>query len=245
MRDRVINTTGATRPSKTRIEQLHDDSVKFSMNLLKITHILIISLIASFSMRVVGTLFPVIFQDSYIVRITTIIYAFSVLMQLLFFIYFLSSFTKDRELPLKVVSFLAILGSFAVALIYIKNVGIVFEVEILQRFLINKYITAAIPLVNSLFQLLFFMVFKNVLADDEQINLSRPILAAIIGAVSFVVIHLFVFLKFTRFPIFDWLEQMLRFVTVWTLPLIGLAAILLLYFYISFYRYISSMDIKE
>ena len=215
------------------------------MNLKKITYILIISLIASFFMRVVGTFFPGIFQDSYVVRITTIIHALSMLLQVFFFIYFLSSFTKDRELPLKVASFSAILGAFAVSLIYIKNVGIVFDVEILQRFLINKYLTAAIPLVNSIFQLLFFMVFKNVLTDAEQINLTRPILAAIIGAGSFVVLHLMVFLKFTKYPIFDWLEQMLRFVTVWTLPLIILAAILMLYFYISFYQYLTALNIKK
>ncbi len=215
------------------------------MNLYRITYILIVGLVASFSIRVIGTLFPVIFQDSYVVKLSIIIHAFSMLMQVLFFIYFLSSFAKNRELPLKVVSFLAILGSFAVSLIYIKNIGIVFDVEILQRFLINKYLTASTPVVSSIFHLLFFIVYKNVLTDDEQINLDRPILAAIIGVGAFLFLHLVVFLKLIKLPFFNWFDQISRFAAVWTLPLMALASVLMLYFYISFYRYITSLDIKK
>ncbi len=215
------------------------------MILKKITYLLIVSFVASYSIRAIGTFFPVIFNDSSVVRITIIIHAFSMLLQLIFFIFFLASFAKNREPALKVVSFLAILGSMAVFLIYIKNVGIVFNVEILQLFLINKYLHASIPVVNSIFHLLFFIVFKNGLTDDEQINLARPMLAAILGVGTFLFLHLVVFLKLFQFPMFAWLEQMPRLVAVYTIPLIGLAAILMLYFYISFYQYIDSLNLRK
>ena len=215
------------------------------MNLLKITYLLIVSFAASFSIRVIGTLFPAIFHDSYVVRITIFIHAFSMLLQLLFFIFFLISFAKTRALALKVVSFLTILGSLTVSLIYIKNFGIAFDIEILQMFIINKYLHASIPLVNSISQLLFFAVFKSKLTDDEQINLARPILAAIIGVGTFFFLHLIGLLKLIKIPIFTWLEQIPRLVAVYTFPLMGLAAVLLLYFYISFYQYISSLNTKK
>ncbi len=215
------------------------------MNLLKITYLLIVSFAASFSIRVVGTFFPAIFHDSYVVRITIFIHAFSMLLQLLFFIFFLISFAKTRELSLKVVSFLAILGSFTVLLIYIKNFGIAFDIEILQLFIINKYLHASIPIVNSIFQLLFFIVFKSDLTDDEQIHLARPILAAIIGVGTFVFLHLIVLLKLFQPPIHTWFDQIPRLVAIYTFPLMGIAAILMLYFYIRFYQYISSLSIKK
>ena len=215
------------------------------MNLIKITYLLIVGFAASFSIRVIGTLFPAIFHDSYVVRITIFIHALSILLQLLFFLFFLISFAKNRVPPLKVVSFLACLGSFAVSLIYIKNFGIAFDVEMLQMFIINKHLHASIPVVNSLFQLLFFIVFKGILTDNEQINLARPTLSAIIGTGTFLFLHLTVFLKLFQPPIFTWLEQLPRLAAFYTFPLLGLASILILYFYIGFYQYISSLDMKR
>ena len=215
------------------------------MKLPKITYLLILSLVASFSMRFMGTFFPAIFHDSHVVRITIFIHAFFMLSQLLFFIFFLFSFAKNRVWPLKIISFLAILGSFAALLIYIKNFGIVFDLEILQLIIIDKYLHASIPVVNSIFQLLFFIVFKRILTDDEQISLTRPIIAAIIGAGTFLFLHLTFLLNLFQLPMLTWLQQLSRLVAVFTFPFMGLAAVLMLYFYIRFYQYISSLSIKK
>jgi len=40
------------------------------MDLIKITYILIVSLVASFLIRTTGTLFPHIFQNTYVVKVT-------------------------------------------------------------------------------------------------------------------------------------------------------------------------------
>ena len=159
------------------------------MNLKKIIYILIVSFSASFIIRVIGTLFPVIFQNPYVAKTAIISHTFFAFMQLLFFVYF-SSYAKNRESSLKFVGLLAIIASFAVLLIYIKNVSLVFDIDILPLFLRNRYVDVSIPLMSSILFLLFFSIYRFVLTNDEQIKLIRPILSAIIGVTIFLVLHL-------------------------------------------------------
>ena len=212
------------------------------MNFQKITCILIISFVASFFIRIIGTLFPIIFQNLYVVKTAIISHTFLVFVQLLFFIYFFSSYAKNRESSLKFVGFLAIIGSFAVFLIYINDVGLVFDIDILPLFLPNKYLDASIPLISSILFLLFFATYRIVLTNDEQIKLTRPILSATIGISTFFVLHLIVVINLTGYQIFNRFEHMPQLVAVCTLPFIVLAAILILYFYISFYHFLSWLN---
>ena len=208
------------------------------MNLRKITYILIVSLIASFLLRTTGTLFPHIFQYSSVVKVTIVINIIFILAHAFFYVYFLKEYAANRQQILKTGSILAIIGSFSVALIYIKNFCLVFGLDVLPLIFMDAYFDVIIPLVSSLFHLLFFSIFKKVQSQDEYRILSRPVSSAIIGVVIFIVLHLIVLVNFLKLHKFNWLEHMPRNIAIGTIPLFVFAAIFILYFYIKFYQFL-------
>jgi hypothetical protein len=205
---------------------------------------LIISLVASFFIRIAGTLFPFIFQNVYVIKLAIVINTFFILVHLLFFICFLRSYAASREQSLKIASFLAIIGSFAVAFIYIKNFCLVFKLDIFPLFLMNQPFDAFIPLASSLFHLIFFSTFKKVQTQEEHKILNRPIVSAIIGIGIFIALYSIVLINYLKSHKFDWLEHMPRIVAIGTLPFIALAAVLILYFYFKFYQFVSYQKVK-
>lgn len=211
------------------------------MNFQKITGILIVSFFASFFIRILGTLFPVILQNPYIGRTAIISHSFLAFMQLLFFGYFIS-YAKYRQASLKAAGLLAIIGSSAIFLIYIKNVDLVFDINILPQFSQNRYVNASIPLMSSLLLLLFFITYKLVLTNDEHIQLNRPVLSAIIGVSIFLVLHLTVVINLIGYQVFDRSRQIPLIVSVFSLLFIVLAASLILKFYVNFYHFLTRMD---
>ena len=207
----------------------------------KITGILIISFFASFIIRILGTLFPAILQNQYIAKTAIISYSFFAFMQLLFFGYF-SSYVKYRQAFLKAAGLLAIIGSSAIFLLYIKKVDLVFDINIIPHFMLNGYVDALIPLMSSLLLLLFFSTYKFALTNDEHIQLNRPILSAIIGVSIFLVLHLAVVINLKGCQTFDQSRQIPPIVSVFTLLFVVLAASLILKFYVNFYSFLSMMD---
>ena len=66
------------------------------MDLRKITFLLIVSFIASFFMRTIGTLFPLIFQNVYAVKVTIVVNTFFIVMHFLFYVSFLREYAAKR-----------------------------------------------------------------------------------------------------------------------------------------------------
>ena len=199
-----------------------------------------VSFVASFCIRITGTLFPSIFQNVWIVKFTIVTNTFFILVHLFFFICFLKSYALNRGDSLATGSFLAIIGSCLVAFIYLKNFCLVFDLDVIPLSLRNYYFDAIIPLAASLLHLLFFSLFKKVQSQQEYTALNRPLSSAIIGAAIFIVLHSIVLINFLMFGRFNWLEHMPRHVAVGTVPLIAIAAIFILYFYLKFYQYLKT-----
>jgi len=189
------------------------------MDLKKITLLLIVSFIASFFMRTIGTLFPIIFQNVYGVKVAIVVNTFFIVVQFLFYVYFLREYAAKRQQTLITGSVLAIIGSFLVAFIYIKHFCIVFEVDIIPLSLMNHYFDAILLLASSVLYVLFFGMFKKVKAHDEYRMLDRPLSSAIIGVAIFSVLHLIVLINFLKFHTFTWLNHMSRTIAVGTLPI--------------------------
>lgn len=209
------------------------------MTLRKITPVLIIGLVLSFSVRTVGTLFPNIFINAYTVKFTVVVNTLFILLHLLFYVFFLKEYAANRQQVLRTGSGLAIIGTFFVACIYLKNFCLAFGLEIIPLFLNNPYPDAILPLASSALHLAFFCIFKKVQSQEEFRVLNRPISLALIGVGIFSVLHLLVLINFLIFQRFNWLEHMPRAVSIGTVPLIVLAAIFLYYFYFRFYQFLS------
>jgi len=208
------------------------------MDLRKITFLLIVSSIASLFMRTIGTLFPIIFQNVYVVKVTIVVNTFFILVHFLFYVYFLREYAANRQQTLRIGSVLAIIGTFFLAFIYIKNFCLVFELDIIPLSLMNHHFDAILPVASSSLYLLFFGIFKKVQSQKEYRMLDQPISLAIMGISIFIVLHLIVLINFLKSHKFNWLEHMPRNIAVGTIPFIVFAAIFILYFYIKFYEFL-------
>jgi hypothetical protein len=185
-----------------------------------------------------------VFQNVWIVKLAIATNTIFIFVHLLFYTFFLKSYALDREKSLKAGSFLAIIGSLLVAFIYLKNFGLVFELDLIPLSLKNHYFDAIIPLAGSLIQLLFFSIFKKVQSPEEYSALNRPLSSAIIGAGIFAALHVVVLMNFLMSGKFNWMEHLPRPVAVGTLPLIMAAAIFIFYFYLKFYQYLTKYSKK-
>jgi len=211
------------------------------MYLRKTTLILIIAIVASFSIRTVGTVFPQIFKNILMVKATILINALFILSHLLFWLLFYREYISAKKTSLKKVCILVILGSFAVSVIYMKKLPFVCGLSIqFPLFFVKPYFDTLVPLMSSVFHLIFFIAFKKSLEMDEKPMLSKPILSIIIGSSIYICIHFIVFFNFLATDRFDLLEHMPRVVAVTTVPLIIAAVSLILFFYYKFYNFLDS-----
>ena len=172
------------------------------------------------------------------VKVAIAVHTFFIVVQFLFYGYFLREYAANRQQILRTGSVLAIIGSFFVAFIYIKNLCLVFGIDIIPLSLMNHHFDAILPLASSLLCLLFFGIFKKVQSQEEHRMLDRPIISAIIGIGIFIVLHLIVLVHFLIFHKFNWLEHMSRNVALGTTPFLVVAALFILYFYIKFYTFL-------
>jgi hypothetical protein len=209
--------------------------------LRKMTLIVIIGIVSSFSIRTFGTVFPQIFKNLFVVKASILINSFFILSHLLFWFFFYKEYASTKNAVLKKVCILAIIGSLAVSFLYIKNLPFVFEMNIgFPLFLMNPYIDSFVPLISSIFHLIFFMVFKYSLELEEERMLSRPISSIIVGISFILFFHLIVLINFLTTKNFLWLEHMPKLVSVGTIPLLIIAFLLILNFYYRFYYFLNS-----
>jgi len=197
-------------------------------------------------MRTFGTLLPQIFRNILIVQTTILINSIFIASHLIFWLSFYREYISEKKPFLKTICIYAIFGSFAVSVIYLKKLPLVFGINIhIPLFLLNPYLDALAPLISSAIHLFFFVSFKKSLKPDEIKSLSRPILSIIVGNGIFIFLHLIVLLNFILRKRFEWLEHMPRAIAVSTVPLIILAVFFMLYFYYQFYFFLNSSGTIE
>ena len=216
------------------------------MYLRKLTLVLIISIIVSFSIRTFGTVYPQIFKNLLAVKATILINAIFILSHLLFWLIFYKEYISLRKTSLKKVCVFAIIGSFAVSIIYMKKIPFVFDLSVqLPLFFLSPYYDALVPIISSLFHLIFFVALAKNLDMTEELRLRKPIRSIIIGNGIFICLHSIVLINFIATHRFEWLEHMSRVVAVATVPVIIPAILFMLYFYYQFYLFLGSKEYIE
>ena len=210
------------------------------MYLKNITLLLIISLIGSFSIRIFGTIFPQIFQNIVVVKLVILANIFFTISNILFWIVFYYEYAITKKSTLKTACLLAIIGSFAVSILYLKKIPFAFDMKVqLPLILMNPYVDALLPFVGSVFHLIFFIILKGSITYEEKRVLGRSILSIIVGTCIFICLHSVVLFNFIASNRFEWLNHMPRAIALGTVPLIFVAASLILIFYYRFYRFLS------
>jgi len=216
------------------------------MYLRKATLILIISIIVSFSIRTFGTVYPQVFKNVLVVKAAILINAIFIFSHLFFWLFFYQEYISLRKTSLKKVCVLAIIGSFTVSMIYIKKIPFVFGLSVqLPLFFLSPYYDALVPIISSVFHLIFFIAFAKKLDMTEKPRLRKPIRSIIIGNSIYICLHLIVLINYIATHRFEWLEHMSRVVAVATVPVIISAVLFMLYFYYQFYRFLDSKEYIE
>ena len=217
------------------------DLREVKLYLKKMTLIVIVGIIASFSIRAFGTVFPQIFESIFMVKVTILINTFFILSHLLFWLIFYKEYASIKNTILKKTCLLAIIGSLAVSLLYLKKLPFVFDMNaFFPLFLMYPYIDALVPLIGSIFHLIFFIVFRNSIELEEKKILNKPILSIMVGISFFLCFHLIVLINFLSTNKFEWIEHMPRLVAVGTVPFLIIAVLLILSFYLKFYYFLDS-----
>jgi hypothetical protein len=176
------------------------------------------------------------------VKLTILVNVLFILSHFLFWLIFYKEYASTKKPIFKMTCSLAVIGSFAVSFLYLKELPFVFNTSVnFPLFLLNPYIDALLPLISSVFQLIFFVAFRNSMDLEEERMLSRPILSIIVGISFFLFFHLIVLVNFIATNKFKWLEHLPRFVAVGTVPLIIIAVFLILIFYYRFYYFLDSV----
>lgn len=209
--------------------------------LKRITLIVIISIICAFFIRTIGTVFPQIFKNIFIVKISLLVNIIFILSYFIFWLIFYKEYASTKTDVVKITCLLTIISSLAVLFLYLKKLPLVFNLNInFPLFLINPYIDALVPLISSIFHLIFFVAFRNSLQYEEERILNKPILSMIAGISLFLFFHLVVLVNFITTNKFEWLEHMPRVIAVGTIPLLIIAVFLILIFYFRFYYFLDS-----
>jgi len=196
------------------------------MNLKRITLLTIISICYFFALKTIGTLLPDIFKNQLIVQSTGILSILASLMVVFFFIYFFKVYTQKDQIKLQKASIIAIIGAFVGLLGEIKKLLPVFNVYIFP----SRHIQAIVPLLNSAFILIFFVVFYNELAQKERHRLKKATLLAIIGYSILTISQ--VFGLSNHFISFNLSGK----IGIIFIPLFLFSFVAILYFFLSFYR---------
>jgi len=127
-----------------------------------------------------------------------------------------------------------------------KKFPFVFDLSIqLPLFLLSPYYDALVPIISSVFHLIFFIALAKNLDMTEEPRLRKPIRSIIIGNGIFICLHSIVLINFIVTHRFEWLEHMSRVVAVATVPVIISAILFMLYFYYQFYLFLGSKEYIE
>jgi hypothetical protein len=206
------------------------------MNLKKATMLAIIGGCYTFVSRAIGTFRPEIFVNPAVARVTSILSALAALASVVFYLYFYSKYTRQDQIELRNSSILAIIGSALFAALEMKWLLIVFNVYGFPSLLRFHTFEAVLPLVASMLILLFFATFYGETYRAKEERLKRPVLLAIIGMTVSVVVRILVLVNYLFSGRGQWFSGLPRNTQLALYPAILLSFVMVLYFFISFYR---------
>jgi len=90
-----------------------------------------------------------------VIRINTLLSLFASLTIVVFYIYFHENYVQEKQITLKNASLFAIIGSFAVVLLFLKGILILFNLYIFR----SHVFSIVVPWISSIFLLCFLLYF--------------------------------------------------------------------------------------
>jgi len=215
------------------------------MSLKRITLWVAIGIVYTYVLRTAGTLFPGLFRNPMIARVTTILSLFITLAMVLFFVYFAKEYVQKGEAKLKRASVLAIVAISAVFLLQIKGLFLVFERSLIYLYDISPHLLRLVqphsiePMVvwaSSILILVFFIVFHKQTILQKKLKLKRATLVAAIGSAIAVLVRTSVLFNFLASRHTRWLTDFPKTIALIFFPLVTFSFLANLYFLLVFYK---------
>ena len=202
------------------------------MNLKKVTLFSIIGISYIFVSRTIVTFFPDIFINLIITKINTLLSLFASLAVVVFYIYFYKDYVHEKQITLKNASLFAIIGSFAVLLLFLKGFLFVFNLYVFHSHVFN----IIAPFISSIFSLYFFIIFYRETTHNVQSNLKLAIFLAVIGSSISTLIRTFIVFNYFYTGKFKWFWDYSRELPFIFIPIFAFMFFTSFYFFITFYK---------
>jgi hypothetical protein len=202
------------------------------MNLKNATLFSIIGISYIFVSRTIATFFPDILANLMVIRINTLLSLFASLTIVVFYIYFYKDYVQEKQITLKNASLLTIIGSFAVVLLFLKGILILFNLYIFRSHIFN----IVAPWISSIFLLYFYIIFHRETLHNLQSKLKLAIFLAVIGSSISTLIRTIMFFNYFYSGKFKWLWDYSREFPVIIIPIFVFMFFTSFYFFVTFYK---------
>jgi hypothetical protein len=192
-----------------------------------------------FVLRTAGTLVPDFFANLAVARITAVLSLLAGLTFVLFYITLLRVYVGREKDRLQSATALAVFASALLTLLHIKGLSIVFHERAAVYLSGSRFLDAAeavTPWLGSLLMLYFFVTLYGVLVHKKMEKLRKAALAAIVGSSVGVLLQSFILMLYTNSKAVKWYFDLPRRTAIAFFPAVFVGFILVVYFYVSFYK---------
>ncbi|MBT3231732.1 MAG: hypothetical protein HN356_02865 [Calditrichaeota bacterium] len=230
------------------IPELSPDSLKSPIvprgskeTLRMVTLLTMIGMAYSFIFKALWTIFPNLYLVPGVSQTSTILVLLSSLFLVSFYILFLRGYIRKENIKLKTVSVLALTGISILSLLQMKGVMLAFRSELpptLLLFLSKITIDPIMPWISSLCMFIFFLRFHEQTSRAGEEALLKAKKFAIIGSGLSALVHTFIIGNYQIYPSFRYTFDLNFYTFLISSPFIVLSFAFVLYFYITFYKYL-------
>ena len=200
--------------------------------LKKTTLLTILSISYMFILRTLGTLYPQLFTRNILLNQCTGFFALlASLFLVLFFSFFLKEYVSPEHSVLRTATILALTGSIARLVIYLKNISFQSRAKLYS-------VELAILWLNSVFITIFFIAFYRE-HKRELPALRRASFLAILGSLCILLLHSFTLINYHLYlQRSTWFEAFMYKLILVSFPPVVFNFVTLLYFFVVYYRHL-------
>ena len=216
------------------------------MKLKTATLLAIIGMCYLFLSRTIGTFVPSLFQNLVVTQVSVVLSLLSGVAFVVFFMSFYKFYVREEQAQLHSATVLAVIGTAAMLVLYIKGLFIVFTPLRMQLYGISpvlveglskpSFFEAVLPWFSAILMLVFYVAFYREMADPSQYRLQKAASYAVIGAVIGVVLRTLLVVSNIFSTEMRWFTDLTRGVGIILVPILVISFAAILYFYLVFYR---------
>ncbi len=188
-----------------------------------------------FVSRMIGTLKPDIFINLIVTRVSTVLSFIAAAAIFCFYIIFYSEFAKEEGEAVRKASFIMLISSFFVSLLFIKGILMVFDI---YNFLSPEF-NLLVPFLSSLISLYFFITLYKKISRGKRSLLPQAALLAAFGSTLAIFIRAMLVYNYFAEKKFEWFWRYTQ-----GSPLIFIPIVVFIFFTSVYFFFICYKELK-